>query len=345
MKKMSPAMQETMARLVATAMQARARGDGRPFVVACFVTNRCNCRCASCLWRHNDWRDVPLDDLKRFYGEARELGFVATALTGGEPFLRKDLGELVRFLDEDLEMSILTFTTGWFLEQRMDEVLPHLDMLVTSVDSARAERHDTIRGLPGLHARLMRAIPLVKQRYPLLSVQFNCCVQQGIAAEIDDLIALAESKGIPISFDVITEHRNGADGSHFTETSMGLPLAELQEVCRTLLARKRAGAPILNSELYFQYFIDGRPGYRCHLPKMAMFVDGRGYVENCLDLDAPLANIRETPLAEIMELPTFKQLRQDAERCSSCSSPTMVDLSHVWQNPLLVFQQGGVALG
>jgi len=345
MRKMSPAMQEAMSRLVAKAMRARERGDGRPFVVACFVTNRCNCKCASCLWRHNDWRDVPLDDLKRFYAEARDLGFIATALTGGEPFLRKDLGELVRFIKQDLDMSILVFTTGWFVEQRMDEVLPHIDMLVTSLDSASAERHDTIRGLPGLHARLMRAVTVVKEQYPQLSIQFNCCVQKGITEEIDDLIALAESKDMPISFDVITEHRNGAEGSHFTETSVGLPLPELQEVCRTLLERKREGAPILNSELYFQYFADGRPGYQCHLPKMAMFVDGRGYVENCLNLDQPLAYIRETPLAEILELPQFRQLRVDAERCSSCSSPTMVDLSHVWQNPLLVFQSGGVSIG
>jgi MoaA/NifB/PqqE/SkfB family radical SAM enzyme len=345
MRKMSPAMQETMAKLVSRAMAARQKGDGKPFVIGCFVTNRCNCKCASCLWRHNDWRDVPLDDLKRFYGEARELGFVATALTGGEPFLRKDLGELVRFLKQDLEMTILTFTTGWFLKQRMDEVLPHIDALVTSLDSAKAERHDRIRGLAGLYDRLMEGVSLVKERYPELSLQFNTCVQQGIGDEIDDLIEIAESKDMQISFDVITEYRNGDEGSHFTETGMGLPLPELREVCETLLERKREGAPILNSERYFEYFVAGRPGYQCHLPKMVMFVDGRGYVENCLNLDEPLANIRETPLREIMALPSFKQLRTDAERCSSCSSPTMVDLSHVWQNPMAFFQSGGVALG
>ena len=93
-----------------------------------------------------------------------------------------------------------------------------------------------------------------------------------------------------------------------------------------------------------KYFVDGRPGYRCHLPKLVMFVDGRGYVENCLNLDRPIANIRETPLKEIMALQPFKQLRRDAEECSSCYSPTMVDLSHVWENPQLVFESGGVAI-
>jgi MoaA/NifB/PqqE/SkfB family radical SAM enzyme len=116
-------------------------------------------------------------------------------------------------------------------------------------------------------------------------------------------------------------------------------------VCAHLLEKKRAGAPILNSELYFRYFIEGQPGYRCHFPKLAMSVDGRGYVEDCLNLERPIANIRETPLNEIMKLQRFAQLRQDAEKCSSCNSPTMVDLSHVWETPQLIFERGGIAIG
>jgi len=74
-------------------------------------------------------------------------------------------------------------------------------------------------------------------------------------------------------------------------------------------------------------------------------LDGRGYVEDCLNLDNPIANIREMKLKDIMELPRFKQLRVDAEACCSCNSPNMVDLSHLWDNPQLVFEQGGIALG
>ena len=336
---------ETRTRIVSRAIEARQKGDGRPFLLAHFITNRCPCRCPSCLWLHNDWEDVPLADLKRFYLEAKQEGFIATALSGGEPFIRKDLGQIVRFIKEEAGMPILLFNTGWYLKQRMDEVLPHIDMMLVSLDSARPERHDEIRGLPGLFDRLIEAVGLARTRYPHISYQFNCCVQKGVADEIDDLIALAEEIGIHISFDVITEFRHGEGGGAFTETGMGLPIEELREVCARLLARKRAGAPILNSELYFRYFIEGRSGYRCHFPKLAMSIDGRGYVEDCLNLDRPIANIRETPLKEIMKLDRFVQLRRDAEECSSCNSPTMVDLSHVWENPQLIFERGGIAIG
>lgn len=344
MRAMTPAIREALGRVLGKMVEARLARHNRPFVIGHLVTNRCNCSCPSCLWRNNDWKDVPLDDLKRFYAEAKEEGFVAAALTGGAPFLRKDLGELVRYIKQDCGMPILLITTGWFLTRRMHEVVPYVDMLVVSLDSARAERHDEIRGLKGLYDRLIDGVKQVREAYPHVSLQFNSCVQQGIAEEIDDLIALAESLDVHISFDVITEYRNGDEGQPFVENHVGLPLDELQAVCRTLLERKRAGAPIVNSERYFNYFVEGKPGYHCHLPKVVMFVDGRGNLEYCLNLNQPLGNIRETPLKELMRRERFKQLRIAAESCSSCNSPTMVDLSQVWENPQLALQSGGIAV-
>ncbi len=151
-------MQAALARIVGTAVEARQRADGMPFLLAHLVTNRCMCECASCLWKDNESENVPLDDLKRFYAEASELGFAATAVSGGEPFLRKDLGKLTRFIKHEAKLSVVLVNTGWYLKRRMDEVLPNIDMLVLSVDSANAERHDKIRGLPGLFDRIVEGV-------------------------------------------------------------------------------------------------------------------------------------------------------------------------------------------
>ena len=345
MRQMSPRMAQAREKIVSKAVEARLEGTGRPFLIGHLITNRCMCKCASCLWRHNDWEDVPTEELKRFYREAREEGFLGAAVTGGEPFLRADLGELVRFINQEAEMAILVFTTGWFLEERASEVLPDIAMLMMSLDASRPEEHDRIRGVPGLWNRLMKGVELVKRHYPELSAQFNCCVQKGVEEDIDNLIALTKETGMQISFDVITDYRHGRDGSHFSETNKGLPLLELRGICEYLLERKKEGAPILNSELYFRYFMEGKPGYKCHLPKLCMFLDGRGMVEDCLNLDRPIANIRETPLREILALPRFKALRADAEGCCTCNSPTMVDLSYVWENPGILFEKGGIQLG
>ncbi|MDF1562133.1 MAG: radical SAM protein [Deltaproteobacteria bacterium] len=343
MNELSPSTQEAIGRLLGRVMEARERQDGVPFVVAHFVTARCNCKCRSCLWKNNDTPDVPLEDLKSFYAQARDAGFVAAALSGGAPFVRQDLGELVRFMKEEAQMAILLFNTGWFLEQRMDEVAPFIDMMIVSVDSAVPSRHDEIRGLPGLFDRLVRGVKAMRERYPHVPLHLNTCVQKGIEPEIDGLIGLAEELGVKISFDFITEARNAGDGSAFTSTDMGLSLPEVQAVAAHLLEKKRAGAPIVNTGLYFDYMARGRPGYHCHLPKVAMSLDARGNVEDCLALERPIGNIRETPLKEIMARQRFLELRRDAEGCSSCNSPTMVDCSHIWERPELLLSEGGLA--
>jgi MoaA/NifB/PqqE/SkfB family radical SAM enzyme len=126
---------------------------------------------------------------------------------------------------------------------------------------------------------------------------------------------------------------------------MGMPLSELKGFCEYLIKKKNEGAPILNSERYFKYFLDGKPGYKCHLPKLAVCVDGRGYVEDCLDMKHPIGNVREMKLKDIMKLPQYKSLSARAEECCTCNSPTMIDLSNVWENPQILFEDGGIQIG
>ena len=97
MRELNPRMAEKLGAIVNRAVQVKTEGTARPFVLGHLITNRCMCRCPSCLWRHNDWEDVPADDIKRFYAEAAEEGFLGTAISGGEPFLRKDLGAPLGF--------------------------------------------------------------------------------------------------------------------------------------------------------------------------------------------------------------------------------------------------------
>lgn len=333
-----------MLRVLERALSARAAQDDQPFLVAHLVTQRCMCRCASCLWIDNDSEDVPLDELKRFYAQARDEGFVGAALSGGEPFLRADLGQLARYLKEELGFATLLITTGLYLTRRMDEVLPYLDQLVVSLDSPLAERHDAIRGVPGLYARLMEGVTQAKVRYPHLPIHFNCCVQRGVEPELDALVALTRRMGLRISFDFITERRHGDGPLPVRETDVGLTLPEVMRVATKLLALKDAGAPIVNSRRYFRYFAEGRNGYRCHRPKLLLFVDGRGDVEHCLDLSRPLGNIRRQSLRAILDGPRFRPFVREAEGCSSCNSPTMVDLSHLWEDPTLLFAPDGIAL-
>ena len=55
-----------------------------------------------------------------------------------------------------------------------------------------------------------------------------------------------------------------------------------------------------------------------------MFVNYNGDIENCLQLDKPIANLRKISVNESLKLPEFNKLLKNSEKCYSCNSPTMI---------------------
>jgi len=41
----------------------------------------------------------------------------------------------------------------------------------------------------------------------------------------------------------------------------------------------------------------------------------------------------------------MKKFLEDAEKCSSCNSPTMIDTSYIWEDLSLLTKSGGISLG
>ncbi len=76
-----------------------------------------------------------------------------------------------------------------------------------------------------------------------------------------------------------------------------------------------------------------------------MFVNSNGDIENCLQLNKPIANLREISVKEAMKLPQFQQYLKDTEKCDSCNSPTMIDTSYAWEDFSLLTKSGGISFG
>ncbi len=127
-----------------------------------FVTNDCNARCAYCfntqLTHRNGQKQageiLSADEIRQL---ARHLGpLYQVIISGGEPFLRKDLKEVLLGLLEETSPAILTLPTNGSLPRRVLPLLEELSRafpatlfnLGISLD-ASGEAHDRLRGLPG----------------------------------------------------------------------------------------------------------------------------------------------------------------------------------------------------
>ena len=332
---------------LALAAKTAKENDGKPFIFHFLTTLKCNCDCEICLWKNNTKKDeLTLEEIKRIYLEAKEAGFLVTILWGGEPLIRKDITEIIKYVKRELKFTIVGIVTnGWFLPDKIKEFGNDIDFILISLDSPRPEEHDQIRGLPGLYNKIMDSVTTIKESYPLISLQFSFSISKYNINRVEEMIILSDKIGIPVAFNVINTVRHYSHGDVDEKGTLSANDRELSKVFERILDAKKNGSKVLNSEMYLNHFIGGKKQYKCHAKKVFMFVNYNGDIENCLQIDKPIANLQQTSVSEVLQLPQFIKFIKESEKCYSCNSPTMIDTSYLWEDPSLLTKSGGISFG
>jgi len=126
-----------------------------PFSLVVSVSFRCNSRCKTCgVWRRSG-EEMSAGEWRAIFARLGRAPFYLT-FTGGEPFLRPDLADLVGAGAELCRPGVITIPTNGLLTRRIvDQVdticaaASHSQIgLNLSLDGVGAE-HDDIRGVPG----------------------------------------------------------------------------------------------------------------------------------------------------------------------------------------------------
>ena len=111
----------------------------------------CNLRCSYCVAKSSPnapRRALGLKNVQRLVDEAVELGFSEVFLTGGEPFILKDIFVMLAYSSARIKTSVLTngmLFQGKRLENLLAVANDNLSLQV-SLDGGAAEHHDAYRG-------------------------------------------------------------------------------------------------------------------------------------------------------------------------------------------------------
>lgn len=173
--------------------------SGWPIQLILFVTNRCNLRCGHCFYLEELERgavDEPsLDTVRELTQELGPLLWLSVG--GGEPFVRKDLPELIGWVQRHCRPKVLTIPTNAQDSERIFEAVQRMvqattrGSLVVSISlDGPGPVHDALRG-KGTHARALRTIerlqPLLRS-YPRLQLAVILTVSAHNAAEAPDYV-------------------------------------------------------------------------------------------------------------------------------------------------------------
>jgi len=226
------------------------------------VTYRCNLRCKMCpFWKRNE-QDLTYEKEKVILEKIRKAGVCFVAFEGGEPLLRKDLGEILAF-SRSLGLQTSLVTNGTLLKQRINEITEYINgAIYVSIDGLE-DTHDKIRGVSGCFKKAMDGIMACKNK---TFVGINTTIMQENIHEIVDLLKLARELDIGISLALAYEYENACVSS----SSISSLKRELAQVIRM----KKQGYPVVNSLNYLKILCYEK-SWRCK-PWTIINVDPKG---------------------------------------------------------------------
>jgi MoaA/NifB/PqqE/SkfB family radical SAM enzyme len=174
----------------------------RPIGAKLEITYACNLRCGFCYTdspRHTLQRTPELSDeeWREVVRQSLDLGIVEAVVTGGEPFLRKELTLDVVETLASAGVGVTLNTNGWFVDEEVAARLGALPGVTAhvSLDGARAGLHDGSRGVPGSWRRAVEGIDR------LLGAGVGVCVVHVVtpanAAAVPDFLEQMWSLGVP----------------------------------------------------------------------------------------------------------------------------------------------------
>lgn len=169
-----------------------------PLVVSWNVTRKCNLKCPHCYinaTKEELPNELSTEEAKTLIDQICEVSKPLLILSGGEPLLRKDIFELVRYgTEKGLRMGL--GSNGALIDDVAAKKLKEAGVKTVSIslDSSIPARHDEFRGVAGSWEKAVSAIKALKENGVL--VQVNTTVTQQNHAEIDDIMSLAEQLGV-----------------------------------------------------------------------------------------------------------------------------------------------------
>lgn len=304
------------------------------------ITDRCTLPCRMCdIWRIKPGDELSTLEWKNVFDQvAHWAGPVSVNFAGGEPFLRKDLPELIRH-GKDLGFTLTSNTNGTlFNAEKAREVSDAgLDVLYVSLDGFRAETHDFVRGQEGTWAKVMRTLEHI-DRLPNPRVIVAMIVHKRSAAEVPAMAAWTRERGYQLVLQpLFSTFGRDYDPDWYLKSEL-FPTREdwpiLDDVLDQMISIKEADGHVCNSAGQLRemkrYFREPSVsnGLPCNAGHSDISLDPYGNFLLCFWLP-PVGNVREQPIPWMWDSAKAQRRRWEAYHCPRTCNMLNCNFEHM----------------
>ncbi|MEM0094345.1 MAG: radical SAM protein [Candidatus Micrarchaeaceae archaeon] len=294
-----------------TALRSNFSQLKQPYKLTFAISYLCNSRCKTCnIWQLKPKGELSIDEIREFARKNRSFRWIE--ITGGEPFLRSDIVEIVRaFYENSKGLYIVTIPTNSLtnhdmviskIEQMLDLGLPRLSITV-SLDGYR-ELHDEIRGVKGNYDKaieMFRRLKALKEKRKNLFVVFGytmSSMNQGMLEKTYEEV----KKDIPeVTYNDF--HINAAQLSEIyynnTDASILPNAAAMADEVEAYIKKRRfefGSIPAIEGtflRLLVKYLRTGKSPIKSRSLDASLFLDSYGNVYPSIMWSRKIGNIRD----------------------------------------------------
>ena len=314
-----------------------------PMSVYWNITSICNLRCDHCLSRSGKKQPGELT-----HAQAMDLVDELVAnrvfflyIAGGEPFLRKDLFDIIeRARAGGVRVYMATNATYLTRERALRLRELGLEDVLVSLDGVDAKTHDTFRRVPGAYRDALRGMDILLEAGVQMSVGTVVCKQT--VAQLDGMHELLRAKGVPV-WRLTGMCPVGRGHEIYYKT--GLAVEEIRHLAGFVAAhvddpdmRIHLDDPLPMKIWALEGKSPVRPA-KCGAARTLCCVQYNGAVTPCVLFDHPVGNIKDSSLGEVWRnAPFFTDMRGVnpdtlTGKCTSCSKVSSCNgacRAHAW---------------
>ena len=278
-----------------------------PFKLSFAITYRCNLHCAMC----NIWgkkivdQELTLQEIASFFKEADQFSWVG--ITGGEPFIRKDLPEIINIIVQYCRvLNTIHFATNAQLNDKIAGIVEHIHnkkykprvIFTISIDGPPG-LHDKIRGEAGAWDKAIQTFIYLKQ-LKSVRAQIGYTVSPRNIGRFQDAFTTLKNVYPSLRFDDISVNIFQKSSFYYENQNMeDLHPQEIKEEIKTIQRLDRDKISINNFlrrnylNLYIKYLNSKKCPLKCQALSSTCFLDPYGNLFPCAVYNRKLINVKE----------------------------------------------------
>jgi MoaA/NifB/PqqE/SkfB family radical SAM enzyme len=286
------------------------------------VTLNCNARCEMCdIWQNDMHNEVSADVFGRLPTSLRDIN-----ISGGEPFLRSDLPEILEAIKRRNGRTRLVISTNGFQPGKTERMMPALleadrNLAVrVSIDGLN-ETHDEIRGIPGGFDKCVQTLEICRAA-GVRDLGIGFTMLERNLRQLEEVHRFAESRRLELSITVATD-----SAIYFGTEKEGMrphdSHAVRQAFSRIIAAQYRKWNVKENFRAWFnrtlmEYQEHGHRRFPCDGGSGFFYMDSFANIYICHILDVKIGNLLQQSWEELWRSAQAAEGRGVAAACDSC---------------------------